>query len=304
MPENTKDTILIVDDEKANLLLLNRILSTEYTVLMAKSGTEALSRAESELPDLILLDIIMPDINGFDVLEKLKKSEITHHIPVIIITGLTSEGDEEKGFFLGAVDYITKPFNNAIVRARVKTHMQIVDQIRTIERLGLFDPLTDIPNRRSFDNHIAIEWRRAIREKSPISFLMMDVDKFKSYNDTYGHPQGDVLLKTIAKIFTSVARRPSDLAARLGGEEFGVLLPDTELEGAFEIAEAIRTEVAATQIPLTEGAGMTSATISIGAISFMPKEGDEAKDFISKADEHLYTAKTTGRNKVYCGETI
>ncbi|MDR3322428.1 MAG: diguanylate cyclase [Synergistaceae bacterium] len=301
MEASWKYSILAVDDERANLAVLNRILSADYTIFTAKSGEEALDRAQKDRPDLILLDIVMPGMNGFDVLTKLKESPHTRNIPVIIVTGLSSEEDEEKGFFLGAVDYITKPFKNAIVLARVRTHIQIIHQIRTIERLGLIDPLTDIANRRSFDDRIDMEWRRSVREGKPISFLMMDLDKFKNYNDTYGHPQGDVLLKTVAKIFAAAARRPSDLAARLGGEEFGILLPDADLESALSIAEKIRSEVEATRIPAPDGA-VTSATISIGAASLIPREGDLAKDFISKADVNLYNAKSTGRNRIYSGE--
>jgi diguanylate cyclase (GGDEF)-like protein len=240
----------------------------------------------------------MPDISGFDVLSRLKETQSTQNIPVIIITGLSGEDDEERGFFLGAVDYITKPFKNGIVRARVGTQMQVLRHIRTIERLGLIDPLTDIANRRSFDDHFDLEWRRAARDKLPISFLMMDIDKFKNYNDTYGHPQGDVLLQNIARIFASAARRPSDLAARLGGEEFGILLPDTDAADALIIAEKIRAETEAMRIPTADGKTITTATISIGATTIYPGENDKPKDFLSKADENLYTAKTTGRNRI------
>jgi diguanylate cyclase (GGDEF)-like protein len=296
---NQKNKILIVDDEKSNLTLLNRILSAEYTVFTAKSGEEALTRVKTDEPDLILLDIIMPGMSGFDVLVQLKENEESSHIPVIIITGLGGEGDEEKGFSLGAVDYVVKPFNHAIVRARVKIHMQIVQQIRTIEKLGLVDALTNMPNRRSFDSHFAMEWKRAARERKPISFLMMDVDHFKNYNDTYGHPQGDVLLKTIAKIFMQTARRPTDLAARIGGEEFGVLLPETTLTSALVIAERIRSQVEATQIPLLNKTQTTSVTISIGAATCVPHAGDSPETFISRADQYLYVAKNKGRNQIY-----
>jgi diguanylate cyclase (GGDEF)-like protein len=195
------------------------------------------------------------------------------------------------------VDYITKPFKNALVTARVRTHIQIIHQMRMIERLGLVDPLTDIPNRRCFDDRIGVEWRRAIREQRPVAFMMMDVDKFKAYNDTYGHPQGDTLLKTIARIFTAAARRPGDMAARLGGEEFGVLLPDTGLEGALEIAEDIRSRVQAARIPTADGK-ITTVTISIGVVSQVPSVDAALEAFIAQADGYLYTAKKTGRNQV------
>jgi diguanylate cyclase (GGDEF)-like protein len=292
--------ILAVDDEKANLLVLNHILA-EYTIVTAASGTEALERVAADKPDLILLDIIMPGIDGFEVLKRLKENEETAAIPVIIITGLSSDDDEEKGLLLGAVDYITKPFKNHIVQARVRTHIQIVRQMRTIEQLGLIDPLTGIANRRSFDDRIALEWRRAHREHKPLSFMMMDVDKFKVYNDTYGHPQGDALLRELAKIFAAAAKRAADLACRLGGEEFGVLLPETDMDAALQTAEKIRLSVEALRVPTkAEGqdGSLTQATISIGVVSMIPDDSMPAADFIAWADKRLYAAKAGGRNRV------
>jgi diguanylate cyclase (GGDEF)-like protein len=194
------------------------------------------------------------------------------------------------------VDYITKPFKNHIVQARVRTHIQIVRQMRTIEQLGLIDPLTGIANRRSFDDRIALEWRRAHREHKPLSCMMMDVDKFKVYNDTYGHPQGDTLLKELAKIFTAAAKRAADLACRLGGEEFGVLLPETDLDSAVKTAEKIRVSVEALRVPAKDG--ITQATISIGVVSMIPDDNMKAAEFIAKADKRLYAAKAGGRNRV------
>ncbi|MDR0858992.1 MAG: diguanylate cyclase [Oscillospiraceae bacterium] len=290
-------SVLAVDDETTNLILLNVILSPDYTVLTAKSGAEALRRAEKDKPDLILLDIILPDINGFEVLSRLKESPETRDIPVIIITGLTEENDEERGFFLGAVDYITKPFKNGIVRARVNTHMQILRYIRTIERLGLVDPMLYIANKRSFDVRFVQEWRKSGREQAPISFMMIDIDKFKSYNDTYGHPQGDILLQNAARVFRTAAKRPSDLAARLGGDEFGVLLPNTSAEEALAIAESIRAEIDALRIPTNNGTN-TVTTVSIGLTTHIPKEDEDTKDFLSKTQKNLHLSKTTGRNKI------
>jgi diguanylate cyclase (GGDEF)-like protein len=294
---DAKYRVLAVDDEKSNLMVLCRILALEYTILTAKSGTEALNRAVKYHPDLILLDIIMPDINGFDVLVKLKESDETSHIPVIIITGLSSEDDEEKGFRLGAVDYITKPFKSDIVRARVNTHIQIIRHIRTIEKLGFMDGLTDIPNRRSFDDRIGIEWGRAMRDKRWLSFLMMDIDHFKTYNDTYGHPQGDMLLQTLARILSGEAKRSTDFVARMGGEEFGMLLPDTTHTGSMEVAEKVRSRIEAAQIPTVNGI-LTRVTISIGVVSVIPSEDMKLQDFIAKADASLYTAKKIGRNRI------
>jgi diguanylate cyclase (GGDEF)-like protein len=294
-----KPTILIVDDERLNLAVLNRILSPDYSIITAKNGEAAIRLATSERPSLILLDIILPDTNGFDVLKALKENPETMGIPVIFITGLDGDADEERGFIMGAVDYIKKPFKNAIVKARIRTHMQIVLQMKAIERLGLTDPLTNMPNRRKFDDRISMEWRRAIREKKPISLLMMDIDKFKLYNDTYGHPQGDRMLQAAARIFIRRVRRPADLPARLGGEEFAMLLPDTKLAAASSIAEDIRAEMQALRVPTADESAMTGATISIGIASAIPKEGNSMIEFIAMADENLYRAKARGRNQVF-----
>lgn len=297
MNEPARMTILVVDDERSNLDVLTYILRPQYNVQVAKSGETAVKRAREQKPDLILLDIIMPDMNGFEVLTELKTHDETRHIPVIFITGLARVEDEEKGFLLGAVDYIVKPFKNSIVKARVRTHARIVQQIRTIERLGMIDALTDISNRRSFDQRLEQEWGRSAREKEPLSLLILDVDKFKTYNDTYGHPQGDVLLQALAQVMTSTLKRPGDFAARIGGEEFAVLLPATDQHGALAVAEELRKNVEAMRVPNPENTGSTSVTISAGVTSVIPEAGVSSSDFIAMADEALYEAKRSGRNR-------
>jgi len=298
MAENKKEyTILITDDEKMNVEILGSILSPMYNLFISMNGPRTLAIANEHAPDLILLDIIMPGMSGFEVITKLKESDVTNKIPVIFITGLRSSEDEEKGLFLGAVDYITKPFNKSIVKARVNTHIKIIDQMRTIERIGLLDPLTKIANRRGFEERLSAEWRRALRERTPISFLMMDVDKFKNYNDTFGHQQGDAALKAVAEISVKTLKRPVDFAARWGGEEFVILLPGTDIDGAAEVAEGIRRHVEASVI-LTEGEAETRITVSIGVNSGIPDADTPTADFLNKADQALYKAKESGRNRV------
>ena len=289
-------TILIVDDEKMNVDILGGILSPMYNLLISRNGSRALEIAKANTPDLILLDVLMPDMTGFEVIAKLKESDETSKIPVIFITGLTSADDEEKGFFLGAVDYITKPFNKAIVKARVNTHIKIVDQMRTIERIGLIDPLTKISNRRGFEDKLRAEWDRTKREASPISILIMDIDKFKTYNDTYGHQQGDAALKSLAETLTETLKRSVDFCARWGGEEFVILLPGTDEAGAVGVAERARENVEAMIIETEEGE-KTKITVSIGVNSLIPEASDTVKDFIEKADQALYKAKESGRNR-------
>jgi len=297
MDEIKTNSILIVDDEKANLMVLTHLLSREYVIYTAKDGQDAIGKAGKLLPDLILLDIVMPGMDGYEVLATLKNSEETRHIPVIFITGLDSGEDEEKGLILKAADYISKPFRAAIVKLRIRNQIQIVNQMRTIERLSMIDQLTNIPNRRSFDSRLSLEWKRARREKTPISLLMIDVDRFKAYNDTYGHQQGDAVLQTVADIFSRTLKRPADFAARWGGEEFAVLLPVSDMNGALMVAEEIRANVENAVIPCADGE-ITNVTTSVGVNTEFPVDGGSIDGFISGADSALYTAKETGRNRV------
>ena len=307
--EQNEFKILIVDDGILNREMLRRILTSEYTdpggvqklscdVAMAESGPEALEKIASDPPDLILLDIVMPDMSGFDVLSTLKKSEAASSIPVMIITGLNNIEAEEKGFALGAVDYITKPFHESLVRARVKIQLKIIEQLRLIEHLSLVDTLTNITNRRGFDNRMNIEWKRAIREKVPLSILMLDIDHFKKINDTYGHQQGDEVLKVVAYLINSGINRTTDLAARWGGEEFIALLPNTDLPGARSVAESIRARIENFLLMSIDGTVQLNVTISIGVNTIIPSIEDEIMNFIDGADKALYTAKKSGRNRV------
>ena len=298
MSDNPQFSILVVDDEKTNLDVLSEMLMPMYSVYLAKTGADAMSIANESRPDLILLDVVMPGMSGHDVLLELKNADATRGIPVIFISALDSIEDEERGLMLGAVDYIAKPFHGGIVKARVRTHLQIVEQFRRIERIGMVDALTNIPNRRSFDARMENEWRRAQRSGSPLAVLAMDIDKFKNYNDTYGHPQGDELLKAIARVFTLALKRPGDFVARTGGEEFIVVLPGTDTAGAMKIANDIRANVGAMVVPLLTDASPTSVTISVGAASTVPEESSLISGLIEVADKMLYQAKNTGRNKV------
>lgn len=308
MKETPEFSILLADDSELAINNLKQILGRQYILYTAKSGKETLKKALENRPDLILLDIIMPDMSGLEVLARIKKSNIINKIPVIFITGLDSIEDEEKGLLLGAVDYISKPFHGSIVKARVRTHLEIVRQIRAIERFGMIDPLTDIPNRRSFDSQINIEWAKAAREKTPISMLLLDIDGFKAYNDTYGHVQGDMLLRILSKTFTSTLKDTTDLIFRWGGDEFAVLLPNTGSAEAFKIAETIRINVEAAMIPNVCDGRQTFITVSVGVVSMTPSKRvvsdmSETDLFTSEADKALYAAKNSGRNRCICIES-
>jgi len=297
MSEMKKNSILIVDDEEANIIALTHILSPHYTVYAVKDGQDALEVAEEYRPDVILLDIIMPDMDGYSVIKALKNSDKTWDIPVIFITGLSNPDDEVRGLDLGAADYISKTFSPAIVNLRVKNQIKMLNQLRTIELISMIDQLTAIPNRRGFVNRLDMEWIRAIRDNTSISVLVIDVDKFKVYNDTYGHQQGDVVLQAVARTVEQSLNRPGDFAARWGGEEFIVLLPNTDTSGALLIAEKIRQNVSNLVIPCSDGTE-TIVTISIGVNALTPQLTSSRETFISEADKALYRAKSSGRNRV------
>ena len=296
--ENQKYKILIVEDSMFNQLVLRNILESSYTLETADTAKKAFEKVRQFRPHLILLDIILPDANGFDILVTLKDSEETRDIPVIFITGLESDQDEEKGFLLGAVDYVKRPFKDAIIRARINTQIHIIKQIQTIEQLGLIDALTGIPNRRSFDLRIQFEWRRAIRDHTELSMLMLDIDKFKEYNDTYGHPQGDLMLQAVGKAIKSELKRSTDLFFRYGGEEFAVLLANASIEDALAVAARLITRIAKTEVPCMINHVITKRTVSIGAATMLPTESDHISVLVAKADRMLYKAKQSGRNQV------
>ena len=291
--------VLIIDDQESAIAVLTKILSPEYTVYAATSGPSGIKTAEENIPDIILLDILMTGMDGFAVISALKKSEKTKHIPIIFITSLADEINEEKGLSLGAADYITKPFSPIVVKLRVNIQAKMLEQLRVIERLSMLDELTNLPNRRSFETRLASEWARAFREKKPVSLLMIDVDGFKNFNDTYGHIQGDFALQAASNVFTQMLRRPGDFAARWGGEEFIVLLPNTDLSGAMEIAEQIRRNIENMPLPRNDGQDK-KITVSIGVnTALMDGKNNTIHEFISGADKALYTAKQAGRNRVH-----
>ncbi|MDR0655788.1 MAG: diguanylate cyclase [Treponema sp.] len=301
MENEKKYCIMIADDDKANLDILSSILMNEYDLRIVRNGKAVLEQVVDSPPDLLLLDVMIPGLTGFEVLANLKQVESTHHIPVIFITSLNGEDYEEKGLRLGAVDYITKPFNRGIALARIRSQIQIVRYIREIERLGMIDALTDIPNRRNFDIRIREEWRREARTVSSLSMMMVDIDFFKHYNDTYGHPQGDILLRSLASLFTVHLKRPSDFVARLGGEEFAILLPGASREGAAVMAEKIRAATEEMIIPVADQKKNTNVTISIGVATLIPDKDTPVEELVEKADKNLYAAKAAGRNRVVAG---
>ena len=294
--EKTKDCILIVDDQPSQLRVLSHILMPHYDVKMAKDGYEALEIAEEGGVDLILLDVVMPGKSGFEVLTELKKNEKTKSLPVIFISGENSSEAEVKGLSLGAADYITKPFSEAVVRLRIALHLQLKSQMRIIERFGLTDGLTGAGNRRNFDIETRYEWDKARRECTHFSMLMLDIDFFKSVNDKYGHLNGDICLQTVARVLMN--HSPSGMVFRWGGEEFAVVLPHYAHEETKSLAEEIR--IAIENTPVYCGEYILNITASLGYSTIIPDIGGEGlsfEEFCQSVDDALYAAKRNGRNR-------
>lgn len=291
------ENILIVDDSVLQGTALKNILAQDYHVEVCLSGEDAIGKAAAIKPSLILLDVILSGMDGFETLLRLKEQELTKNIPVILITSLTDIGNEEKGLNLGAVDYIVKPFNAGIVRARVQTHMQLYTYRRAFETLAMIDGMTGIYNRRYYDERSRSEWGRAMKEQRPLSIGLLDVDYFKQYNDIYGHPCGDDILKKLANELTGRLRCNSDFAARYGGEEFVFLMSDTSEEQGRRIACDICQEIEKLKIP-HKGSPNGVLTVSIGGVSVTPHISQEYVEIFRTVDDMLYRAKKSGRNTV------
>jgi diguanylate cyclase (GGDEF)-like protein len=287
--------VLIADDDPINRQVLAELLKPEYTVLLAKNGEQALERAVRHTPDLILLDVMMPDLDGFEVLRRLRADPVTAGIAIIFISGLDRPEDEANGLKMGAADYIAKPFNATVVMARVALHLQVVRQQRLLEHLAHVDALTGLANRRRFDEALAAEWQRARDSGTPLSLALLDVDSFKQYNDHYGHPAGDRALRAVARAAATVAHRPGHLAARYGGEELVLLMPDTDAALARQVVGELTVTLAELAIPHAAAVAAPVLTISAGGATLQP--GETAGDLFAAADAHLYRAKQAGRNR-------
>ena len=295
-----KPTILVVDDTPANIELLCEALGPDYRFKVAGNGEQALRIAASaSKPDLVLLDIAMPVMSGHEVCQALKDNPATRDIPVIFVTALGGATDEEAGLRLGAVDYITKPISAPIMRARVRNHVNLKIKADLLEARTFLDALTNIPNRRRFDEALEAEWKRARRSGSPLSIVMIDLDHFKAYNDGYGHGTGDICLGTVASALAAeAATRAEDLIARYDGEEFIALLPGTDAKGAGVLAERLRGRIESLRLPHEHSAASRWITVSCGYASATPGPRGSAAELLKEADHMLCQAKATGRNRV------
>lgn len=292
-PGPLRGRILVIDDTPANIRLMIELLKADYEVLFATSGERGIAIACAEpMPDMILLDVVMPGIDGYETCRRLKDDDRTRNIPVMFVTGVDTEASEAQGINLGAVDYLTRPISSPILLARVRTHVNARRQGLMYELLASVDGLTGLANRRRFDQVLQQEWERARRTGDAVALLFADIDHFKRYNDTHGHGAGDEVLRHVARQLMMSSRRPADLAARYGGEELLLLMPDTDLPGVVAVAEELRHNVERLNV------GPDRVSVSIGCSSLVPHGEQAARILLDEADAELYRAKRGGRNRV------
>jgi diguanylate cyclase (GGDEF)-like protein len=297
-----RPTILIVDDSVTNIEMLSSIVGIDYEVLFATTGEEAVEIARDQSPDLILLDIIMPGIDGYETCRRIKKDEATSDIPIIFITAMNQEDDESKGLDAGGIDYITKPICPPIVKARIRNHLELKRYHDLFKTTSNLDGLTGIANRRRLDQRLETEWTHAKLVKTPLSFLIIDVDYFKEYNDHYGHLSGDECLKKIGRALFEISQEPGYLCARFGGDEFALILSNTDSKQALQIANQCVQAIRELNIGHRYSITSSQVTLSIGVATMIPSESLQVQDLINGADRVLYIAKKEGRNRIVSNE--
>lgn len=297
----TTARLLIVDDDLLSIDCLAEALDEHYEVHFALNASQALQQLQAHHYDLLLLDVILPDTDGYSLLQNLQTQEHLHLPPVIFITGLVNVVAETKGLILGAVDFIRKPIHPEIVRARIERHLQTARKQHELEQMAMSDALTGLSNRRHFDQALKTELKRCARKNQPISLILLDIDHFKLFNDYYGHAEGDRCLRTIAQALQSAFPHPLDIVARVGGEEFACLMPSMPLDTAHRKAETLLASLKALDIPHAGSLVANHVTASIGVASLHSiAHPDQATQLYLEADSMLYQAKEWGRNRVTC----
>lgn len=290
--------ILIVDDEILNVEIIYAALGDDYEISFATSGEEALEVARLTQPDLVLLDVVMPGMQGFEVCQRLKEDPLLADIPVIFTTGLGNVEDEVRGLSLGAIDYVTKPIQPMILRNRVRNHIELKQLRDRLALMAVTDALTGLHNRRKLDGLLSSAVNTPAAEGSWLSIIMIDVDFFKQFNDTYGHETGDRCLHMVASALSRAMRQASGYTARYGGEEFACVLPGSDLERAMEIAGDIRRHVGQLAIPHEGSQVQPHVTISMGVAAALIRAGMQPGLWIRAADQQLYLAKAAGRDQI------
>lgn len=314
-------SVLLVDDQPMIAEAVRRALEGEKDIEFhyCQDPSKAIKIANRIHPTIILQDLVMPEVNGLMMVKFFRVNKETNQIPIIILSTKEDPKVKSEAFGLGVNDYLVKLPDKIELIARLRYHStaylyhrqrdeafaalkesqrQLHEANQTLEKLSSLDGLTEIANRRQFDKVIAKEWNRAMRNYSPISLLMLDIDFFKLYNDTYGHQQGDTCLKKVAEVLKTNEKRPADLAARYGGEEFAIILPETDSHGALEIASSILEMIRASKIPHQASTVDPNLTASIGVATMTAERGTSSEDLIRRADKALYKAKERGRNQL------
>jgi len=299
-----KNTVLIIDGDKMNIFALTHFLSTDFNVLSESTAERGIAAAQAARPNVILMSLVLPDMDGFQILSILKSTPTVKNIPVIFITEQGSVHDEEQGLILGAVDYISKPFSSVIVKMRIQNQLSLVMHEQRIQELTTSDAITGLVSRGYFDSILANEWHRAARSKYAVSFAIFNIDHFEVYNTKYGTQKGDEALKFLGQAIANRLTRPGDQAARWGGDEIALVLSDTPLAGVIKVANDICQSIESESLAL-DGSLLTGLTISAGVHSFSPKlnsnfELDNSyivSDFVMDTIIALERAKKAGRNR-------
>jgi diguanylate cyclase (GGDEF)-like protein len=293
-----RPVILIVDDEVSNIEILSAALEDDFEICFATSGEEAYALLRAVMPDLVLLDVLMPGVNGYDVCRRIKADGMLADIPIIFTTALGQETDQLVGLGLGAIDYLTKPVSPAIVLARVRNHLEMKRMRDQLAELAVTDALTGLGNRRRLETALTSEWSRLSRTGGNLSAIILDIDFFKRFNDRYGHTAGDQCIVQVAAALNRAVRRAADLTIRYGGEEFACVLPECEHEEAMQIAHNIRDRVEALGIPHGGSDTASFVTVSVGVATCICRPDVSPNSWLSAADLQLYLAKAAGRNGV------
>lgn len=290
-----------MDDDSSVVIALHKVLQDIGRIRFASTASQALEMINGTRPDLILLDVELPDINGLKLCIMLKQDVETASIPVLFITSKIETGFEEKVFDAGASDFITKPLKPRVVAARVQTHLAYHKALVQLNKLAHTDSLSGLANRLSFDEQLDIEFRRARRQQEPLSIVMIDIDEFKKYNDYFGHVAGDDCIKAIGRGLNKITKRPADFAARFGGEEFSLILPNTDKRGADVLIGSLMSTISDLAIKHAPEAIYPIVTVSVGFSTLEPMQCDFSTiaplDVVSAADKALYQSKHDGRNR-------